>query len=61
MKGRRGTGLRKAAQTGPKLPWTVGLARHLLATFGSGDRNVQGRTGIRSLRISLEKVGNVLR
>lgn len=50
MKGRLGRGLRKAAQAGPKLPWTVGLARHLLATLGSGDRNLQGRTEILSLQ-----------
>lgn len=42
-----GGGLTKAPQALPKLPGTVGLARHLLAAPGSRGRNLQGRVRIR--------------
>lgn len=64
--GGAGWGLTQAAHTLPKLPRTVGLARHLLATPGGGEQTsfgtLQGQTGIsQAAGINLEKAGNVLR
>lgn len=64
--GGAGQGLTQAAHTLPKLPGTVGLARHLLATPGGGGQASFGNSAgedwdSQAASINLEKAGNVLR